>query len=447
MSQTKGFLMLAGAALSLGGVNAALAQQQNSDEVRAIVAEMLADAQTRSSLLAAGGAGHDGQFYLANADGSFRLNVGGQIQFRYIADFTDEGDGDDDPFTGATDDIENGFQTRRTKLVFDGNIVNTDWTYKVQGNFARDQGGGFGLEEAWVGYNFGNGWKAQWGQFKLPFGREELVSSRRQLAVERSIVNEIFNQDYSQGVQLSYEDLDWRFAAAFSDGFASRNTDYVNPDAGPGTIDAEADLAGTARFEYKFAGDWKQFEDFTSEQGAPYAAMVGAAGHWQQDANSSSPSDTDFQYLGYTFDVSLEGDSWNLFGAFHGRHADGRTAITMRPPEEIGDVDDFGIVLQGGYRFAKDTEVFARWDGLFLDEDLFTDENQFNFLTVGLNQYYAGHAAKATIDLVYALEETSAIAGNLNAFPNGGFPSTAVGISGDDDEGEIALRLQFQLLF
>src|SRR5439155_5453186 len=91
MSQTKRFLVLAGAALSLGGVNAALAQQSNADETRAIVAEMLADAQTRTSLLAAGGAGHDGQFYLASPDGSFRLNVGGQIQFRYILDFRDAG--------------------------------------------------------------------------------------------------------------------------------------------------------------------------------------------------------------------------------------------------------------------------------------------------------------------------------------------------------------------
>jgi len=54
MSQIKRFVVLAGAAISLGGVNTALAQEQNTDEVRAIVAEMLADAQNRSSLLAGG---------------------------------------------------------------------------------------------------------------------------------------------------------------------------------------------------------------------------------------------------------------------------------------------------------------------------------------------------------------------------------------------------------
>jgi phosphate-selective porin OprO/OprP len=440
MSQTKSFLMLAGAALSLGGVNAALAQQSNPDEVRALVAEMLSDAQTRTSLLAAGGAGHDGQFYLANADGSFRLNVGGQIQFRYIADFRDA--------AGGNDDFDGGFVTRRTKLQFDGNIVNADWTYKVVGAFDRD-GGSFGLEDAWVAYSFGNGWKAQWGQFKLPFLREELVSSRRQLAVDRSVANEIFNQDYSQGVQLSYDDLDWRFAAAFSDGFASRNTDFPTSTAGPatglGSFTSEADYAFTGRFEFKFQGDWKQAEDFTSEQGAPFFAMVGAAAHYQQDANSGAATDVDNNYLGYTADISLEGDGWNLFGAFMGRHLDGRNSLAARPPSDLSSADDFGWVVQGGFRVAKETELFARYDGVKLDSNTITSgKDTFNFLTVGVNQYYAGHAAKATVDLVYSVDETTNLAA-APVFANGDF--NGLGLQGDDDKGEVAVRLQFQLLF
>jgi phosphate-selective porin OprO/OprP len=436
MSQTKSLYLLAGAALALGGVNAALAQQSSSDEVRAIVAEMQADAQSRSSLLAAGGAGHDGQFYLASPDGSFRLNVGGQIQFRYIMDFRDSS------AAGVTDDFSNGFQTRRTKLTFDGNIINADWTYKVQTNFDRADGNA-GLEDAWVAYNFGNGWKLQWGQFKLPFMREELVSSRRQLAVERSVVNEVFNQDYSQGVQVAYEELDWRAALAFSDGFGSRNTDFNSLDAGGASLDAEADYAFTGRFEYKFAGDWKQFEDFTSEQGSPYAAMVGGALHWQQDTNTGAPGDVDFQYLSYTFDASLEGDGWNLFGAFVGNHIEGRVAGTDTPK-----VDDYGIVLQGGYRIQKETEIFARWDGIWLDSDVVaTGNDNFNFITAGVNQYYAGHAAKATVDLVYAVDKTANLNGISNFAHSGGFPSTGLGMLGQDKTGEVAIRFQFQLLF
>jgi len=433
MSQIKRFVLLAGAAISLGGVSAAQGQEQGTDEVRAIVAEMLADAQNRSSLLAGGSGGHDGNFYLADDAGNFRLNVSGQIQFRYVIGFRDE--------DNANDDFTTGFQTRRTKLEFSGHVMNPNWTYKVVGAFDRD-GGSFNLEDSYVGYNFGNGWRVKMGQFKAPFLREELVSSKYQLAAERSVVNELFNQDYSQGVELRYEAADWRFMAAFTDGFGTDNSDYPN---GAG----EADYAVTGRGEWKFAGDWKDFEDFTSKAGQNFSGLLGAAIHWQQSSNTSNPADVDLDYLTYTADVSFEGDSWNAYGAFVGSHAEARAAGVDN------DFDDFGIVAQGGYRFAANTELFARWDGVFLDEDRNAADDNVNFLTVGLNQYYAGHAAKATVDFIYSFNEATSLTGfnpsssglGVQGFENGGYPSTGLGLLGDMEEGEIAVRFQFQLLF
>jgi hypothetical protein len=433
MSQIKRFVLLAGAAISLGGVSAAQGQEQGTDEVRAIVAEMLADAQNRSSLLAGGSGGHDGNFYLADDAGNFRLNVSGQIQFRYVIGFRDE--------DNADDDFTTGFQTRRTKLEFSGHVVNPNWTYKVVGAFDRD-GGSFNLEDAYVGYNFGNGWRVKMGQFKAPFLREELVSSKYQLAAERSVVNELFNQDYSQGLELRYEAADWRVMAAFTDGFGTRNTDYPNGAGG-------ADYALTGRGEWKFAGDWKDFEDFTSKAGQNFSGLLGGAIHWQQSANTNDIADVDLDYLTYTADVSFEGDSWNAYGAFVGSHAEARAAGTDN------DFDDFGVLLQGGYRFAANTELFARWDGVFLDEDRNAADDNVNFLTVGLNQYYAGHAAKATVDFIYSFNEATSLTGfnpsssglGVQGFQNGGYPSTGLGLLGDMEEGEIAVRFQFQLLF
>lgn len=428
MSQTKRFVLLAGAALSLGGVNAALAQQaQDSDEVRAVVAEMLADAQNRSSLLAGGNGGHDGAFYLADDAGNFRLNVSGQIQFRYMMDFRDS--------TATQDDFDGGFQTSHTKLAFSGHVINPNWTYKVEGAFDRD-GGNFNLEDAYVQYNFGNGFRAKWGQFKLPYLREELVDDRYQLAVDRSATNEFFNQDWAQGVELRYEQESWRVMAAFSDGFASRNTDFNSA--------AEADWALTGRFEFKFAGDWKDFEDFTSKPGQQFSALLGAAVHYQQSRNTNNPTDVDVNYLGYTADISLEGDSWNLYAAFIGNHNEARTTGVDLP-----STDNFGVVVQGGYRFAQNTELFARYDAIFLDNDtVLSGNDSFNFLTVGLNEYYAGHSAKATLDVVYCFDDTTNLAlSQADPFSNGGFPNTGIGLLGDTKDGEVAVRLQFQLLF
>jgi len=123
----------------------------------------------------------------------------------------------------------------------------------------------------------------------------------------------------------------------------------------------------------------------------------------------------------------------------------------MRGPigVDADETDNFGIVVQGGYRFGSNTEVFARWDAIFLDEDTVgNDDDNFNFLTVGLNQYYAGHSAKATVDFVYAFEDTTnLISSSQGSGGSTAIPSTGVGLLGDSEEGEIVIRLQFQLLF
>ncbi len=434
MSQTKSLVVLAGAALSLGG--AAFAEQAawsaNVDEVRALVAEMMADAQTRSSLLQSGStAGHDGKFFLASTDGNFRLNVSGQMQFRYYASFLD----DDTP---GVDDLEFGFENRRTKLTFAGHIFDPNMFYEVTGAFNRN-GGNFGLENAFFGYNWDNGFSARAGQFKLPFLREELVSSKYQLAVDRSVLNEEFNQDYSQGIELSYKQ-DW-FGGyfAFSDGFGSRNTNFQ---ADP------ADFALTGRVEILFAGDWKQFKDFTSPRGSEFAAMLGAAVHYEQapdvDGNPKPWA------LPYTLDISVEGDGWNLFGAFVGQHSDNDL------PGGAGvDADDFGFVVQGGVYLTEELELFGRYDILIPDDDRVGADDTFNTITAGINYYIHGHAAKFTLDVAYYIDSTTMsslgamglVSGNtdVNGVATGG--NTGIGLLGSADEGEFTIRAQFQLLF
>lgn len=424
MGQTKGLALLAGAALSLTGATAALAQQ-NNDEVRAVVAEMLADAETRSSLLASGDAGHDGKFFIAG-DG-FRLNIGGLLQFRYVANFRD----DKNP-----DDFQNGFQNRRTKVDFDGQL-NKDWFFRVR--LAADKGDSAAIDYAYAGYKFAGGSKLTWGQFKLPFLREELVSDSKQLAVDRSLTNSLFSQGYSQGIEWAYEAEAWRAFVAFSDGFNSRGTDFTSREnTGGFNVSGEADYAFTGRAEFLFAGNWKQFNDFTSPKGSDFGAMLGVAAHWQQSDNTNIPGDLDRQDFGYTADISFEGDSWNAFGAFVGRY------VNLRSNGSDSDFNDFGAVVQAGWRFAENTELFGRWNAIFPDNDRTTPglKDAYNFVTAGLNQYYAGHAAKASVDVVYAFERTDALTGATGALPD-----TGVGLIGDTEDGEVTVRLQFQVMF
>jgi hypothetical protein len=140
----------------------------------------------------------------------------------------------------------------------------------------------------------------------------------------------------------------------------------------------------------------------------------------------------------------LKGDSWNVFAAGYGRYISTRGPVGNPSTPEF---NDFGAVVQAGYRVEKTTEIFARYDGVYLDSNRHSSGNDnFNFVTVGVNEYFAGQAAKGTVDLVYSIDKTANLIG-ARGVPQAGFPSTGLGLLGDSKDGEVAIRFQLQLLF
>ncbi len=403
MGHSKTFALFAAMGL------AAVAQAQSTqDESRAYAAEMLADASGRTSTLAQPAAP--------------LVQIGGQIQFRYIVNLRDNVP-PGPPGGPVGEDLSTGFQTRRTKLEAKGEVAD-GWTYFVQINADFD-GGSVELQEAWVKYQINENSTLQWGQIKLPLLREELVSSKRQLAVERSVTNEFFTQDRSQGIQYGWDSDNIRVRGAFSDGLDTENTDFGST--------SEADYAFTGRFEYKGAGDWKQFDQFTSWQGQAFAWMVGGAAHWQ--SGGSTDNTFDVEALEFTADGSLQGSGWNAFAALIYRSVDVSGGAST---------DDFGFVAQGGVFFSPQWEVFGRLDILLLDDAVATAaDDEFTTITAGVNYYVIpeSHAAKFTGDLMYLVDNPSNAGGSL--VPTGG----GLGLLPSTEDGQFVIRLQFQLLF
>ncbi|MCZ7632018.1 MAG: OprO/OprP family phosphate-selective porin [Phycisphaerales bacterium] len=216
-----------------------------------------------ASFSAGAAASAAGPFEIVDAeDAAFRLRVGGQVQFRYIANFRDSDDATDDS------DFGGGFETRRTKINFSGTTLSKDLSFRIVAAFDRTGDGAFKLEESWLRYKLGDGWSVRAGQFKLPFLREENVSSSAQLAADRSVANEVFNQDFSEAVEFARESEWWRLLAAVSDGFGSRNTAFFSP--------KEADVALTGRVERRVGeAPWKSYDDLTSFRDSPSGWMVG----------------------------------------------------------------------------------------------------------------------------------------------------------------------------
>lgn len=407
--------------MSAGLAQTALA---TTDEIRAVVADMLADADTRSSFLQSGGnAGHDGKhFFLTDPSDAFHLEIDGQIQFRYLATFVD-----DDPVVNP-DDLESGFTTNRTALGFSGHVFDKELVYRVSGNFDR-AGGGFNLEDAYVGHAFDNGLLLIWGQLRMPVLWEDVMNEKYAQAVDMSVVNAVFRQDRSQGIWVHYSADDWRGWFGFSDGIRSEDTDLL----GDGS-----DWALTVRGEFKFAGEWSQFDDFTSPPGSNWGIKLGLATHWQ-DGPENSAIFPDTTLGAYTADLMLEGDGWNFYAAGVGLHSD---------PDGGDSTDDWGFIAQGGFYIPDtDWEIFARYDAVIPDSERPGDDT-FNTLTAGVNYYMHGHAAKFTADVQWFFDDT---VGNdlVSSIATGGAGSfgNRIGLLPSAEEDEIAIRIQFQLLF
>lgn len=390
------------------GDRAAAARQE---EIRAVVSDALADAETRSSMLQSGGAaGYDGGFYLGSADGDFRLNIKGQLQIRYVANLQDN---TGDP---SGDDTVAGFENTRTRVSFGGHVVDPSWKYFIWAGWTGD--GSALLLDAWVSKDLGNGWTIKAGQFKLPTWQEWTVSETRQQFVERSVLDARFAQLYSQGVMASYATDSMRAHVAFSDGLRTWNT----PFATDGT-----DYALTGRVEWLLGGAWANVADFNGFRGDEATTVIGGGIHYQRGESGTAANEV--EQLEFNLDANLQFDGANVFAAVIWRTLDDDAAV---------DRDELGILVQGGYFLADDLELIARYEYGDLDGAGGAAGDDLSVLTVGATKYWNRHGLKWTTDVGVALDPVDAAWGGSGR----GYRADSA-----DEDGQVVIRSQLQLLF
>ena len=379
---------------------------QRAEEIRSLVQDVLADADTRASLLQAGmTAGYDNGFVIGSADGNFNLKLNGQLQFRFVWNNQDN--------ETASDTNRWGFENTRTKLMFSGNVVDPTWLYYIEGNFYRS-GGAFTLEDAWIGKDLGDGWTMKAGQMKVPVIREWLVHSQNQLAVERS--NVAYGSpaaSRTQGIALDYKADQFHFVGSYNDGANAANGVWSGYDT---------EWAFSARGEFLFSGNWDQFNDFTSPRGSEQGIMAGVGAHYQ-NAEYGTLAANELEVMVLTGDVSFEFDGANIFGAIVYTNTDNNAGT---------DTDVYGVVIQGGYYFNDEWEGFLRWE--WNDFDM-TGVDELNLITIGVNGYYSPNV-KMTTDIGYGLDSV------YSASDITGWQADSA-----DEDGQFVFRTQLQLVF
>ena len=423
---------------------------QRMEEVKNLVREVLVDAETRSSLLENGiYAGHDGKhFFLKSAGGDYLLSIAGQIQVRHIYNNQNQ----------SADDEEYGFAIRRTKMKFSGHVANPRIKYGIQLAVQQDNNM-VNSDLITLGYQLTDGMYIWIGEDKGPFLREETTSSKNQLAIERSYVNEIFTIDKVQGIGLKWKLSDrLKFESMISDGsksgdgstsaprFTQRDMNDGDPNSGSQVADRNttklfdqdaSDFSCTARINWLAAGTWKQAKDFSSWPGEDMAILVGGALHYETGETGDAFLNNNF--ISWMVDASIESQGWSAFVALIGQSMD----LDNSAPLAFNKYDLWGLVCQGSYNMSMgghSLEPFVRWEHLDFD-DLLTDaaiqdQDEVDLLTFGTNYYLSRHNAKFSVDLLLALDSIP-------------FGSSSVHLLSDafGEDNQTVLRAQFQLLF
>jgi len=411
--------------------------ERRAEEVKALVRDVLADADTRASFQGSGtNAGYKNGFFIASEDGKFtlRTNVLGQIRYVYSDSKNTGGAIGVSPTPAGGDETTNGFSLRNYRLDFRGNAITPNLTYRL-----RLTGGpssnGITYDHAYIGYKIADGLNLTVGNFKPKFLREENVSGYRQLAAERSFTSDFFTVDYTQGAELSYDLNDKiRLSAAFHDGSYAGSTEF-NAD--------RTDFAFVGRAEFLVKGKWNQFNDFTSWSKDDFGLLIGVGAGYEKGEGATTNPDV----FKYTADISAEVKGLTLFAAIQGQTLHSNYTGPGNTVAEYRNANQLGIVVQAGYHVIPDKlEVFGRYewidfDGVYHRAGSTTNTGNpskldtLSIATIGANYYLSKHNAKFTGQALYAFDPVpanSAGSGALVASPR---------------SGQLALVGQFQFEF
>ncbi len=400
-------------------VTAMKAQKSSTDLSLTPSAAQSADAPTLADGAVGLTAGYDKGLFIRSENGRFVMKPGLLVQFRHVTTYRENGKNG-----GADEDIQNGFEVRRMKPYLGGNLFGSDIRYRLQ--LANDRNAsGIVLEDIWMSYDFNKQWTLTAGQFKSTVSHEESgVSDIDQLAVERSLMNDLIGQNAmgsrQQGVMLSYKGPQDKLhaSAIISDGENTINTNFQDtpPDSRPR-------IGGFLRADYKLGGEWSDHTILTAKGTKADTFVLGC-----------SLSGSDFAgaaiYRGEVGAHYVIKSKWNIYGAVTG-------ALTEPRGAGLPTRFDYGGLIQAGYLLNPEYEVFGRADVVRFDQDFVANDDIVSEWTLGMHRYLgadgaAGNNARLTLDFTYL----------PNAVPT---DKTGLGYLANGGGNEFVLRLQFQI--
>lgn len=319
------------------------------------------------------------------------LEISNRVQVRFTEELPD--DNTQLAGTGGRGDARGSFRIRRAKLKLEGWMIRSWLTYEVQMNWPAVTGSNPGalLEDAAFDIDFSKGrglFRAHIGQFKPPFGAQELTSSGSQQFVDRALVSNSFFRGRDTGVALwgatPGNKIEWRIGMFNGNGLTrtTNDNDQFQYNArvmwqpnGSQVLNQRAWVTGALYSE----------SDFESTTTAIYAFGL----NWENQNNFNATTGNDQKFNAYSVDGIYK---------FKGFSANGMYSFAQRRPETGAKFDATGGFIQAGQLFSRRRyEIAARY-GEFDPTDR-TARNTTREMRGAFNYYYARHGLKWQTDV------------------------------------------------
>ncbi len=327
--------------------------------------------------------GYEKGFYFQTHDGKFSMKTNGRFQFRYSFEDFDRKDDD------------SSFRIRRARLSFKGNAYSEYLKYylqlRLESTGTKDGSKAVELFDWYVDFTRYPFAKIRFGQWKVAFNRQWVVSSANLQLIDRSVANGEFALDRQIGVQgfgkLFENKLEYYFG--FFNGnkrnesrndnnehmFIFRTSYNLLGGYGKGSSEVESDIAysDTPLAHISGAIAFDSTEDVTMN-----LEGIGEVTANETD-RTSLVAEYGFKYKGFS-----------AIGEYYWRKTHGIMDT---------NIIDQGFFAQAGYfLIPKKFEVSGRYALIDFDDQLESDA--IRETTFGLNWFFAGHKSKLQFNAI-----------------------------------------------
>ncbi len=336
------------------------------------------------------------------------LEISSRVQVR----FTDERPDDVTQLAGtpAAGDSRGSFRIRRAKFKLEGWMIRPWLTYETQVNFpsVTSSNPGAFLEDAAFDVDFSKGrgtFRLHAGQFKPPYGAQDVTSSGNQMFVDRALVSNSFFRGRETGVALwgatPDNRLEWR-VGAFNGNGATRTTNDNDKYQYNARLMWQPNGSQVLNQRAWVTGALYSESDFESTTVPIYAVAINV----ERQNNFFATSGNDQKWTAYSLDGTYK---------FKGFGANGMYTLARRTPEVGPSFDASGGFVQAGYLFSRRRfEVGVRY-GQFDPTDL-TARNTIRETRGSFSYYYARHGLKWQSDFGRVETQTGPITATQKLF-------------------------------